>query len=339
MQSVAEVVAYWTPEHRASAQERLPVRTGGPKAPGAGTAAAPGARQAPGGVAPVAPRGRTPPRAADARPPGPPAPAAGAAPQFPPFNRDYEYPAPYTRYEVFTESGAYAYPYSVTGTLFFTQGATRYRCSATAVASENRSLVWTAGHCLNSGGSGGQPGVWSTNVLFVPGDKDRAAPYGMWAARAILSPAGWATQGQLEYDLGAILVYPDAAGGLLVDAVGGAGIAWNLSRLQHWHDFGYPSVAPFTGDRQIVCAASHAADDQPSGDPVGPPTVALGCDMTGGASGGGWQVAFGRDFPGAPGYVNSVNSYKYIQPAMPEEMYGPYHGDAAANLYTAVRDR
>jgi hypothetical protein len=33
-----------------------------------------------------------------------------------------------------------------------------------------------------------------------------------------------------------------------------------------------------------------------------------------------------------------VNSYKYVVPAMPLEMYGPYLGNEALDLYNAVRN-
>jgi hypothetical protein len=54
----------------------------------------------------------------------------------------------------------------------------------------------------------------------------------------------------------------------------------------------------------------------------------IDCDMTGGSSGGGWIVG---------GNVHSVNSYKYTFD--PNSMYGPYHGQGAADLYNAVRNR
>jgi hypothetical protein len=63
--------------------------------------------------------------------------------------------------------------------------------------------------------------------------------------------------------------------------------------------------------------------------------MAIGCDMTGGSSGGGWVI---EDASGNA-FVNSVNSYKYISPSEPLAMYGPYHGDGTANLYNAVRNR
>ena len=58
-----------------------------------------------------------------------------------------------------------------------------------------------------------------------------------------------------------------------------------------------------------------------------PPTIAIGCDMTGGSSGGGWIV----NMKDGLGTLVSVNSYGYF--SQPDAMYGPYQGNAAEKLY------
>ena len=58
-----------------------------------------------------------------------------------------------------------------------------------------------------------------------------------------------------------------------------------------------------------------------------PPTIAIGCDMTGGSSGGGWIV----NMKDGLGTLVSVNSYGYF--SQPDAMYGPYQGNAAERLY------
>jgi hypothetical protein len=55
----------------------------------------------------------------------------------------------------------------------------------------------------------------------------------------------------------------------------------------------------------------------------------ISCDMTAGASGGGWVVW--RD---GRGYVVSVTSYGYTNDRA--HLYGPYQGDAALGLYRAA---
>ena len=52
--------------------------------------------------------------------------------------------------------------------MFFTLGGNDYVCSGTALLSGNKSVVWTAGHCVNEG-----PGEFATNWEFVPGLQGR----------------------------------------------------------------------------------------------------------------------------------------------------------------------
>jgi V8-like Glu-specific endopeptidase len=230
-----------------------------------------------------------------------------------------DYAFAFDRYEVappYTE-----FPKSTHGKVFFTDPSTgtNYVCSGTALSSENMSVVWTAGHCVNGGG-----GPWYTNWMFAPARRDGSNPYGTFAARELWSITGWASGGDTSYDLGAAVV--NASGGsLLVDAVGGRGISWNAARNQNYAAHGYPAAPPFRGERQIVCESPWGGDDIAG---AGPPTMRIDCDMTGGSSGGGWIVG---------GNVHSVNSYKYIFDR--KSMYGPYHGQGAADLYNAVRNR
>ena len=70
---------------------------------------------------------------------------------------------PFTRYEPATYNPAH-------GKVFFSDGASNYVCSGTALSSGNQSVVWTAGHCVNEG-----PGGFYTNWAFVPGLQGRRA--------------------------------------------------------------------------------------------------------------------------------------------------------------------
>src|SRR5215212_31044 len=42
-------------------------------------------------------------------------------------------------------------PTSTNGKVFFTEAGVNYVCSGTALLSGNKSVVWTAGHCVNDG--------------------------------------------------------------------------------------------------------------------------------------------------------------------------------------------
>lgn len=314
--TAADVLAYWTEDRMAAAIPLMPEVAGAPE-----NTRAPQERQLAGAglVPPAAPEGRAAGQAG----------AAGPGLQLAAPSdigvAGYGYPYPFTRYEVFTNYNAW--PYSANGKVFFhnTRDNRNYVCSGTAVNSENKRVVWTAGHCVH----GGQGGNWHDHWVFVPARRDGNNPYGVWTASQLWSLSGWTSSSNVRYDQGAVLINPNADGQRLINVVGGQGIMWNFGRDQHFHDFGYPAASPFHGERMVVCTASHAADDNPSGS--GPSTTGIGCDMTGGSSGGGWVVGF------PSGYLDGLNSYKYS--SQPAAMYGPYFGDGTQSLYNAVRNR
>lgn len=206
-------------------------------------------------------------------------------------------------------------PISTHGKVFFTLGGSDYVCSGTALLSSNKSVVWTAGHCVNEG-----PGDFATNWQFVPAYKDGSAPLGVYTAEDLFTPTAWANSGDFSYDLGAAVVRP-AGGTALTDRVGGRGIAFNYSRSQNYQSYGYPAAPPFTGERLWRCNSPLQTSDSSAN----PATMGIGCDMTGGSSGGGWIVGSN---------VYSVNSYGYNN--QPDVMYGPYQGSVAQSLYNAA---
>ena len=217
---------------------------------------------------------------------------------------------PFTRYEDTSYDPRH-------GKVFFTDGGVNYVCSGTALTSGNRSVVWTAGHCLNEG-----PGGYYTNFVFVPAYRDNVRPFGTWAARKLLTTAPWADRGDFTYDLGAAVMSTNAAGQALTDVIGGGReIAFNYEARQHYLSHGYPAASPFNGQRAYICEADLALRDGSSTTA----TMGIGCDMTGGSSGGGWVVG---------NTVHSVNSYHYQ--TLRNVMFGPYQGDVAQSLYTTA---
>src|SRR4029077_14016668 len=92
-------------------------------------------------------------------------------------------------------------PTSTNGKVFFTEAGVNYVCSGTALLSGNKSVVWTAGHCVNDGA-----GTFHTNWEFVPAYVDGTAPYGVWTARTLLTTNAWATSEDFSYDNGAAVV-------------------------------------------------------------------------------------------------------------------------------------
>ena len=206
-------------------------------------------------------------------------------------------------------------PTSTHGKVFFTLGGNDYVCSGTALLSGNKSVVWTAGHCVNEG-----PGDFATNWEFVPAYKDGSAPLGVYVAENLWTTNAWGQQGDFSYDLGAAVV-GTSGGTALTDRVGGRGISFNYNRSQTYNSYGYPAAPPFSGERLWRCNSALQTSDNDAN----PPTMGIGCDMTGGSSGGGWIVG---------NNVYSVNSYGYGN--QPDVMYGPYMNSTAQGLYNAA---
>jgi len=240
----------------------------------------------------------------------------------------------FTRYRLFPNVRILyqQFPYLFVGKVFFTiPGRGDFVCSGSVVNAPNLSLVWTAGHCVHTQGIG-----FHTNFVFVPARHEGVNPFALWTANTLGAPAGWVNAGLFEYDHGAAFMNPGGpgAGGFLIGQGGFLGFAANLPRQQHWHLQGYPAALPFDGEHHEICATDWSTDDQPTGVPgADPQTIGVGCDLTGGASGGPWTL----DLNGEPGSGNLVNgnvSYRYFD--TPDRMYGPYFGNAAIALRDAL---
>lgn len=251
-------------------------------------------------------------------------------------------PFSYTRYRLFPDNNTLAttFPYRTVGKMFFTiPGQGNYVCSASSLNSSNRSVVWTAGHCVYSPGVG-----WHTNVVFVPARRAGANPYGVWTANQTWTLGGWLS-GFLEYDMGALVMNRGGTSNLHIgNAVGWLGFVADAARQQHWHISGYPAAprdlastppgAQFDGEHLELCAAAWATNDRGAN---GPPTMGVGCDQTGGTSGGPWTLDF-SGVGGATNLLNSNASYRYVGgPPNNLRLYGPYFTTGAINLRNAAQ--
>jgi V8-like Glu-specific endopeptidase len=248
-------------------------------------------------------------------PPTEPAPAPGSPVV---VEGDGGQPIPYERFEI---AGDYtAYPYSTNGRVFVTFPSGSGFCSATAVNSDNGSVVVSAAHCMYQAALGG----WFISWNFVPAYKDGDAPLGEWPAVSGFVATPWIQFETVRHDVGAAVVAKNGVDQSLVEVAGGRGIAWNIEEEQSFQSFGYPSRPPFSGERMISCVSAFGGNDQPPG--PGPATLSMGCDMTAGSSGGGWIVE--------SQYLNSVTSYGLSNED--EVLYGPYFGDAVAMTFGAA---
>ncbi|WP_458779247.1 trypsin-like serine peptidase [Arthrobacter sp. D3-16] len=203
------------------------------------------------------------------------------------------------------------------GKVFFTIGTTNFVCSGNAVTSNNKSTVATAGHCVING-----PGQEATKFTFVPAYDNGAAPYGKWAARALYTPIGWSSKGDMTFDTGFAVMEQDIHGRFLTDVVGGSGLAFNEGYGLEYTSYGYPASSPFNGETLRSCTGTASRDSTNPG--FG--TQGIPCDMNGGSSGGPWFIGSGSE-----GLQNSVNSYGYNQGS--KVLYGPYWGPEIQATY------
>jgi len=137
------------------------------------------------------------------------------------LNQARGYPFPYARYRW---SGPTSdLPARTWGKVFFLAPDGDYVCSGTAITSQNKSVVWTAGHCAANGGA---RSFYSDRWIFVPGYDNGKAPFGRFVGKKFFTTKPWYNQGDSAYDLAAVVVAP-LKGKTLVDMVGGQGIAFN----------------------------------------------------------------------------------------------------------------
>ncbi|MBT2419593.1 hypothetical protein J7F01_10315 [Streptomyces sp. ISL-22] len=195
------------------------------------------------------------------------------------------------------------------GKVFFDSPDGPAVCSGTVIKDVNHpgrsNLVWTAGHCVHAGGSGG----WYRNIVFVPAYNDlgksaaqlsdagatEVAPYGSWWADWVSTSNEWIQGGSetggagAAYDYAVLHVKPEQGSKSLEETVGAAldvdfsaPPAAESGKMGAW---GYPAAPPYNGLKMFKCI------DRPGRLSLGttlPTMYRIGCTMTGGSSGGGW---------------------------------------------------
>ncbi|WP_194238543.1 trypsin-like serine peptidase [Streptomyces spongiae] len=238
------------------------------------------------------------------------------------------------------------------GKVFFDGPEGTMVCSATVVedpANPGKSnLVWTAGHCVHAGKSGG----WFRNIAFVPSyndsgmtatelataTKEEVAPYGVWWGDGARTSDQWIAQGGktggdgAPYDFAVIHVTPEDGGdGKSLEETVGSALpvdfdAPAVPQVKSITATGYPAAAPFDGETMYQCADEPGRLSLQKSDPT---MYRIGCTMTGGSSGGGW-VATGSD--GKPALVSNTS----IGPVSAGWLAGPRLGEVAEGVYDEV---
>jgi V8-like Glu-specific endopeptidase len=228
------------------------------------------------------------------------------------------------------------------GRILFSAGGSDWICSGSVVndasTGNGYSIVLTAGHCVYDGIDG-----WSYNFLYMP-NFDAEPSYdcntraaGCWRASLLTAhddfvPEGFGSDQTVRVDYGFARVGLRIAGSGTAEldaATGGYGLntATVANSATKWA-FGYPAAGKYKGKDLVYCAGPTIDD------PYGAPTWGIGCNMTGGSSGGPW--IYGTTDPAvytAGTLLTSVNSYGY---SGLQYMFGPRFNTETQTVFASA---
>ncbi len=194
-----------------------------------------------------------------------------------------------------------------------------YSCSASVVHGKNHSTLFTAGHCVKDPEAG-----YATKLQFAPaydGGRHRSAS---GTPSEVLVQKRWARRASNNYDYAAI-VLKKLGGQTVEDVAGSKGFAYNINvKKKNYTAVGYPFNKGKTLD-MWECSYPFGGSD-PGYRKPGPKPFGIGCDMTEGASGGGWTI------PG--GFLSSVTSFGYR--GLTNHLYGPRFDKKADRMRKAA---
>ena len=229
-----------------------------------------------------------------------------------------------------------------TGKVLFAMGGTYYVCSASVAddSTSGRSIILTAAHCAYDESAG----MFATNWMFVPnydsapasldpsGSFCASTSLGCWTASALVVARGYATAGSFN-DQAVVHDYAFAvvgAGGKsgtaqLDSTVGGHPIQFSaVSGGADSYLFGYPAAGRYKGNDLVYCRGPLGFDPSTAN-----ATYRVGCNMTGGSSGGPWFTPFSA----GSGTMMSVNSYGYSGITA---MHGPKLNAETQSMFAAA---
>lgn len=205
-------------------------------------------------------------------------------------------------------------------------------CTATAINSENKSTVLTAGHCVWDIANR----RWYTQLWFYPG-YENGARLGAWQVRQMSTTSNYYSYGSSADDMAVVVVNRDSAGVALVDRVGGQGIAFNQAVGVMRTSLGYPLTDSrwpgWTSSGEDLYYCQGRDTYYSTGSQAG--QMLLSCRMTGGASGGPWLSNVASSWLGTVTSVNSNKGWTGAQGA--PWMFGPYMGAQELAVFQAYR--
>ncbi len=216
-------------------------------------------------------------------------------------------------------------PYNTAGRIFARIGQYNFWCSGVAVNTPGRRLVLTAGHCLwNLLPRHRRPSA-ARDLQFAPAYSKGQAPYGSFVMEEGFVLGQWKNRFNPNYDMGAIVTYPNALGQGIADAVGGgATLAINKSKDQVFQVLGYPGA---NQQRMQECDGVFAGNSPVSRYYSGPAQLTATCFLLPGASGGPW-------FAGEPPQLYGLSSEDLTLQAHDHYITSPYFSSATVGALT-----
>jgi V8-like Glu-specific endopeptidase len=208
-----------------------------------------------------------------------------------------------------------------------------WSCTGTLIDSPNRSVVWTAGHCLH----GGRGGAFHTNLAFAPGYQPQATgnpmPYGLWPAFSSAVAGSWPRKGlshdrhgrrawrTSQYDMAGLVLVRDPAGRPAADVVGAAQhIRFRVRKSQAVRMIGYPVAPPYNGETLMQCGPARTRIFRYAVN-----LMSIPCSLTHGMSGG--PALAGMDGAGIGTVIGEMTASDY------RRMYVAFQGRESRMLY------
>ncbi|MEV4440292.1 serine protease [Streptomyces sp. NPDC049577] len=129
------------------------------------------------------------------------------------------------------------------GPLFYTgEGTPAHGCTASVVHSRRGDLIVTAAHCVYLGG-------FRTDLAFVPGYRDGAAPYGVWVPVSVDVAPQWVRGRDPDHDVAFLRVRSVERDEPIERVTGAERIRFDPQPTRPARALGYPN----TGERPLAC--------------------------------------------------------------------------------------
>ncbi len=206
------------------------------------------------------------------------------------------------------------FPYKAVGKLYFSDWlGNDYYCTASVISSHN--IIVTAAHCVYDT----DVNRWYGNWLFVPAERNYAAPYGTfsWASATILTnyinAPNWAAG--IRYDVAVISLLNGSLGNPVTFYTGWLGRSWELPYIQNITEIGYPANRP---NGMKYTYINHAETYAGTTD-----ILWWGSNLGSGVSGSPVIRVYAPFQSGANNYVNAVHSGGSPNAANPINGLGP----------------